>query len=70
EKKDLKELPGRIEALEAEREKLYESLADPDFYRQDGNRIPAARARIEELEKDITEAYEQWDLLETILKAS
>ncbi len=70
EKKDLKELPGRIEALEAERDKLYESLADPDFYRQDGNRIPAARARIEELEKNITEAYEQWDLLETIQKAS
>ena len=50
EKKDLEELPGRIESLETERDRLYASLADPDFYRQDGNRIPAANARIKQLE--------------------
>ena len=70
EKKDLEELPSRIESLETERDKLYESLSDPDFYRQDGNKLPVAKARIEQLEKDITAAYEQWDLLETIQKAS
>jgi ATP-binding cassette subfamily F protein uup len=70
EKKDLEELPGRIESLEAERDGLYVSLADPDFYRQDGSRISTFKARMEELEKDITAAYEQWDLLESILKAS
>lgn len=70
EKKELEALPGRIESLETERDRLYEALADPDFYRQDGNRMPAAKAHIEQLEKDITAAYEQWDLLETIQKAS
>jgi ATP-binding cassette subfamily F protein uup len=70
EKKDLEEMPGRIESLETERDRLYASLADPAFYRQDRNNIPAAKARIEELEKDITSAYERWDLLETIQKAS
>ena len=70
EKKDLEEMPGRIESLETERDRLYASLADPAFYRQDRNNIPASKARIEELEKDITAAYERWDLLETIQKAS
>ncbi len=70
EKKDLVALPGRIESLETERDRLYESLADSDFYRQDGSRISAAKARIEELEHDIAAAYEQWDLLETIQKAA
>jgi len=70
EKKELEALPGRIETLETERDSLYESLADPDFYRQDGNKIPAARARIDELEKAIAAAYEQWDLLETIQQAT
>ncbi|MBI5847340.1 MAG: ATP-binding cassette domain-containing protein [Nitrospirae bacterium] len=66
EKKDLEELPGRIESLEKERDMIYASLADPDFYRQDGATIAAAKARIEELEKDITAAYEQWAVLEAI----
>lgn len=70
EKRELEELPGRIESLETERDGLYASLADPDFYRQDGSRISTVKTRIEELEKDIAAAYEQWDLLESILKAS
>jgi len=66
EKKDLEALPALIESLEAERDGLYDILADPDFYRQDGSRLPAAKARIEELEKEITMAYERWELLESI----
>lgn len=70
EKKDLEELPGRIESMEAERDHLYASLADPDFYRQDRNKIPVANARIQELEQEIAAAYERWDCLETILRSS
>ncbi len=70
EKKDLEELPGRIEAMETERDQLYASLADPDFYRQEGDKIPVANTRIKELEQEIAAAYERWDSLETILQAS
>jgi len=66
EKKELEALPGLIESLEAEREGIYESLADPDFYRQAGNRFPESEARIKEIEKKITAAYERWDILESI----
>jgi ATP-binding cassette subfamily F protein uup len=66
EKKELEVLPGLIESLEAEREGIYKSLADPDFYRQAGNSVPESEMRIREIEKEITAAYERWDILETI----
>jgi ATP-binding cassette subfamily F protein uup len=66
EKKELETLPGLIESLEAEREGIYKSLADPDFYRQAGNRVSESEARIREIEKEITAAYERWDILESI----
>ena len=67
EKQELEALPGLIESLESERARLYEVLADPDFYRQDGSRIPAAKATIQELEKEITAWYQRWELLESLV---
>jgi ATP-binding cassette subfamily F protein uup len=68
EKKEIEALPALIESLEAERAGLYETLADPDLYRQDGSRIPAIKARVAELDKEIPAAYERWELLESIPK--
>ena len=68
EKKEIETLPALIESMEAERAGLYETLADPDFYRQDGSRIPAVKARMAELDKEIPAAYERWELLEAIPK--
>ena len=68
EKKEIAALPALIESMEAERAGLYETLADPDFYRQDGSRIPAVKARMAELDKEISAAYERWELLESIPK--
>ncbi len=68
EKKELETLPALIESLEAERASLYDTLADPDFYRQDGGRLPEVKARIEELDREIPGAYERWELLESIPK--
>jgi ATP-binding cassette subfamily F protein uup len=64
--KEIECLPALIESLEAERAGLYKSLADPDFYRKDGGSLPAAKARIEELEKEIASSYERWELLDSI----
>jgi len=69
EKKELEALPALIESLEAEHDGLYETLANPDFYKQDANKIPAAKSRTGELEKKIAEAYERWEFLEEIEKA-
>jgi ATP-binding cassette subfamily F protein uup len=68
EKKEIEALPALIESLEAERASLYETLAGADFYRQEGSRLPAVKARIEELDREIPAAYERWELLESIPK--
>lgn len=68
EKKEIETLPALIESMEAERAGLYKTLADPDFYRQDGSRVPAVQARMAELDKEIPAAYERWELLESIPK--
>lgn len=68
EKKEIAALPALIESMEAERAGLYETLADPDFYRQEGSRIPAVKASMAELDKEISAAYERWELLESIPK--
>jgi ABC transport system ATP-binding/permease protein len=70
EKKELLTVPALIEALEAERTGIYESLAAPDFYRQEGNSLAGAKARIEELDKEIAVVYERWEFLESIPKGS
>lgn len=70
EKKELEELPARIESLEEERNRLFQNLADPTFYREDGTRLPEIKARIEALEKDISLCYERWEILESVPKGT
>jgi len=70
EKREIEELPGMIESMEAEHAVFYRKFSDPGFYRGDGVRIAEAKAMIEKIEKDISDAYERWALLEQILKES
>ena len=68
EKKELDALPVLIESLEAERDGLFEMLANPEFYKQEGNRIPETKARLGDLETELTESYDRWELLESIMR--
>jgi len=75
ERRELSELPGRIRdtetgiaALEAERDDLQRSMADPAFYRQDGPRVAQGRARLEAVQTEIEEAYHRWESLEATLR--
>jgi ATP-binding cassette subfamily F protein uup len=69
EKKELEALPLQIETLEAERDGLFEMLAKPEFYQEDGGRVAETKERLAELEKEIAEGYERWEFLEAILNA-
>ncbi|MGC2061907.1 MAG: ATP-binding cassette domain-containing protein [Thermodesulfovibrionales bacterium] len=66
ENKELETLPALIESLEKERDELYAVLADPDFYRKEGSRIPETKTRIGEAEREIATAYARWEALELI----
>ncbi len=64
--RELEELPGKIETLEQEQEKLYAAMADPAFYQGDGAGVARARERLAELEIFLAAAYDRWQELESV----
>jgi ABC transport system ATP-binding/permease protein len=69
EKRELETLPALIESLESGRNSLFATLGDPDFYKTQGDKIPELQKKICELEKEIAQAYEKWELLDAIGRA-
>jgi len=64
EKRELEELPDRIEELEGRVAELSEVLADPQVY-QDPERDPAALNReLESLQAELDAAYRRWEELD------
>jgi ATP-binding cassette subfamily F protein uup len=63
-KQELVELPGRIEALEAEQLKISQAMANPEFYQGDPAEIAATANRLHELEAELADAYQRWQELE------
>jgi len=65
EKRELADLPRRIELLEAEQHQLTVKLEDPAFYQQGGEMITKALDRLQELHEELSRAYHRWTELET-----
>jgi ATP-binding cassette subfamily F protein uup len=66
ESRELERLPGEIEAEEEEQARLYDAMADPALYQSNGAAVASAKARLAELEKLLTAAYDRWQELESI----
>lgn len=66
EKRELSQLPGAIERLEAEQAALQTQIADPAFYKQDPESIAESMGRLKVLEQALEESYARWDELEAI----
>ncbi len=64
ERREHSELPAAIEQLEAEISALHFAMAQPDFYRQPGERIASEQARLKGLENQLATAYQRWEELE------
>ena len=69
EKREMEDLPKRIERIEAEQEELHARIASPEFYREPPDAIAHALARIDELKDSLHEAYARWDELDSRTKA-
>ncbi|MEX2442348.1 MAG: ATP-binding cassette domain-containing protein [Alkalispirochaeta sp.] len=64
EQQELERLPDRIEELEAEQARINEELSDPALYQSDdGSRTAALTARLDELEQELSDAYDRWQEL-------
>jgi hypothetical protein len=58
---DKQRAAGAHQSIEADRDGIYEIPADTGLYRQARNRVPESKARIVEIEKEITTAYARWE---------
>jgi len=61
--RELEALPDRIETLEARLKTLADAMNDPDFFRQDSETIADHNRKIEELQRELDEAYARWEEL-------
>ncbi|MCB1914738.1 MAG: ATP-binding cassette domain-containing protein [Rhodocyclaceae bacterium] len=65
EKRELEALPDRISALEEEQGAIHQRLADPALYQQAAQEVPVLKARSEEIERELDDALERWEALES-----
>ncbi|MDD5207567.1 MAG: ATP-binding cassette domain-containing protein, partial [Desulfobacterales bacterium] len=66
ESREIEELPRHIEQLETEQRSLYARMADPNFYREAGEKVGGAKARLDDLEKVLERTYARWQELENL----
>jgi ATP-binding cassette subfamily F protein uup len=66
ERRELEQLPERIDKLDAEKNRIYALMSSPDFYRSRSEEVAATRARLAGLEEEIARAFARWEELETI----
>ena len=65
--RELEALPTKIEALEAEQAEIIAVLSSSEFYAEsDTAKVVSTNARLEELQRELDEAYLQWEELEDL----
>ena len=69
EQQELKQLPGRIAALETEQSELARRMSEPDFYRA-SDTVGEVKARYAQIEDELMAALERWEELEKKDKAT
>jgi ATP-binding cassette subfamily F protein uup len=65
EQRELEHLPGRIETLEEEKQRLSTVVAAPDFYKEAPGQIKDLLARLDAVEQELHAAYARWDALDS-----
>ncbi len=64
EQRELEQLPGRIEVLDADIAAMTQKIQDPAFYRQPPEAVAAANAQLAALQSELEQAYARWQALE------
>lgn len=63
EQKEFEAIEGRLEALESERTKLHDELAEPDLFRKQPELVQEKVARMQSIEAEIEALYARWQEL-------
>ncbi len=65
ERRELEQLPAKIEALETEQAQLEAAIAHADFYKESREKIEHTLARLDALRGELTNIYTRWDELDS-----
>ncbi len=65
-KRELEQLPTRMEQLEAEIAKLHATMAVPDYYQQPGEQIAADAEKLASFQTQLDSAFLRWEELEAM----
>ncbi len=66
ERRELEELPARIEALETEQTELAAKLADPVFYKNETTKFAEVKTRLDVIEMEHAKSFARWEELEAL----
>ena len=65
-KRELEQLPGRIEALENEIDAMQKEISGPDFYAQEYQKVQALLDRLGDRQRELEQVLERWVELESM----
>ena len=68
EREALATLPGKIEEMEAERDRITALMQETDYYRNSQNDPAGDQKKLERLENEILQSYERWEELDNLVK--
>jgi len=63
-KRELQDLPHKIETLELEHKELFSMMSDPLFYKKEKIEIARAKSDLKCMEQEIENAYRRWEELD------
>lgn len=66
EKRELEQLPTKIEALEEKIAAMHASMAEPDYYQKDRDLIAKDAAELKSMEAELESAFQRWEILEAM----
>ena len=62
--RELDALPGQIEKLEIDIAEISQLMSDPDFFKSARDQVQKTENRLSELQKQLSQCYERWEILE------
>ena len=66
EKKELENLPDRIEELESEISAIHSAMADPTYYQRPADELAQKNSKLKSMETELASAYQRWEELEAL----
>jgi ATP-binding cassette subfamily F protein uup len=64
--RELEQLPQHIEKLERKQDELHQILADPELYQESPEQIARHQEILQQVEVELSEAYQRWETLEAL----